>query len=250
MVQFLFGLYLVVVGARGNAGALISDLETDGAFIPFITALGIFYFLWEDTPPPEKTAMRTLIAALGVGVVISQEKRITNGIAVLWQTLKDLSGGNFVSTIQDVNNLSNVAATGTTTAGQAAFVQSILPAATTAANTLGVPVSAIIGQAALESGWGTSNVAQNDNNLFGINVAGAATGENYQTYPSQTASIAGLTTLLQTQYPAALGVSSPLAYGQALQAGGYATDPNYATSLANTAASPVIQNILAPLGLK
>lgn len=250
MVQFLFGLYLVVVGARGNAGALISDLETDGPFIPFITALGIFYFLWQDTPQPERTAVRTLIAALGVGVIISQESRILNGISVLWQTLKDLSSGKFVSTIQDVNNLSSVTSTGTTSAGQAAFVQSILPAATSAAQTLGVPVSAIVGQAALESAWGTSNVAQNDNNLFGINVAGAATGENYQSYSSPTASIGALTALLQTQYPAALGATTPLQYGQALQNGGYATDPNYATSLANTAASPVIQNILAPLGLK
>lgn len=250
MVQFLFGLFLLIVGVRGNAGALISELETDGAFIPFVTALGIFYFLWQDTPAQERNAVRTLIVALGASVVISQEARIIAGIKTAWNALNDLSKGNFMSTISDMNDLASVAATGSTPASQTAFLQSILPSAQQAAQTLQVPVSAILGQAALETGYGTSTAAVNENNLFGINVAGAATGENYQAYSSQSASISGLTNLVQTQYPAAIGSNSALSYGQALQAGGYATDPNYASKIAATANSPTIQNFLAPLGLQ
>lgn len=243
MVQFLFGLYLIIVGIRGNAGGLITEIEQDGAFIPFVTALGIFYFIWQETPMPERTAVRTLIVALGAAVVISQESRIINGVKTAWAALSSLSSNSGTTFASGV--------TGTSASpSQTAFLQSILPQAQQTASSLNVPVSAVLGQAALESGWGTSSAATNQNNLFGINVAGAATGENYQSYSSQGESVNALQNLVQTQYPSAIGSQTPLQYGQALQNGGYATDPNYATKLAGVANGPTIQNFLAPYGFQ
>lgn len=142
---------------------------------------------------------------------------------------------------------------------QQQFVAGLAPLLQKAAQTLGVSPNVLLAQAALESGWGRSTPG---NNIFGVKAgagwAGATvqaythemspageTGETtgFRAYPSLAAAVADYVNLIahNTRYRAALGSGdNPLAYGQALVAGGYATDPDYAGKLAAVAASPTI----------
>lgn len=139
------------------------------------------------------------------------------------------------------------------------FAATLAPLLQSAAQRLGVSPNILLAQAALESGWGRSMPG---NNLFGVKASAgwsggtvqaytheaSAAGEVGQTsqfraYPSLAAAVADYVQLIEhnARYRAALGAGGdPLAYGQALVAGGYATDPNYAGKLAAVAGSPTI----------
>ncbi|MDD3760173.1 MAG: flagellar assembly peptidoglycan hydrolase FlgJ [Acidithiobacillus sp.] len=149
-----------------------------------------------------------------------------------------------------------------------AFVQSILPAVRQAAVQLDVSPVAILAQAALETGWGAHAPG---NNLFGIKaesgwggsalqnlthefVDGVNTVEDasFRAYQNVAASVANYTQLLlnSPRYRAALGQGGNIAgFAQALQNGGYATDPNYAAKITALAQGPVMQAALAGTGL-
>ncbi|HEY2286426.1 MAG TPA: glucosaminidase domain-containing protein, partial [Streptosporangiaceae bacterium] len=60
------------------------------------------------------------------------------------------------------------------TAAQQAFISRIAPAATAAQQRYGVPAAVTIAQAIDESGWGQSELATADHNLFGIKGTGPA----------------------------------------------------------------------------
>ncbi|MBB3194118.1 glycoside hydrolase family 73 protein [Roseateles terrae] len=147
-------------------------------------------------------------------------------------------------------------------AQQQAFVDDVLPLARQAASRLGVAPEVLTAQAALETGWGRAPIRRADgsssHNFFGIKAGGAWSGEvtvaattevengqavardaSFRAYASPAQSFEDLASLLQgsTRYQAALGTGADArAYGQALQRGGYATDPAYADKLARVAA--------------
>ena len=132
---------------------------------------------------------------------------------------------------------------------QARFVNTVALHAKSAAEKLGVPVSHIVAQAALESGWG-EHVPQTDSgsshNLFGIKTGTQWQGEqsvkhtqefiagrwvteraSFRAYPSLTEGLNDYAEFIQKpRYAQAIG--NPEGYFEALQAGGYATDPDYA----------------------
>jgi flagellar protein FlgJ len=137
------------------------------------------------------------------------------------------------------------------------FVRSIQPAADAVAQRLGVDPAVVIAHAALETGWGQSVPAAADGrpsfNLFGIkagaNWKGAAmqsttqefdagrmqtVDAKFRAYDSPAQCLADYADLLQSspRYAAALGTGGNMeAFAQALQRGGYATDPDYASKL-------------------
>jgi len=135
------------------------------------------------------------------------------------------------------------------------FVEGMLPHATAAARELGVDARAIVAQAALETGWGTSQPADasgNSRNYFGIKagsgwqgasvasdtleyVSGEAIGKRarFRAYGSLAENVADYVRVLrEPRYAAALGTGSDVrAFANALQRGGYATDPEYANKL-------------------
>ena len=140
------------------------------------------------------------------------------------------------------------------------FIEKILPQAQAAGRELGVDPRAIVAQAALETGWGTSHPADKSggsNNLFGIkaggNWAGASVESNtqeytagvandeqaqFRAYGSATDSVKDYVALLRDnpRYAGALNTGSDVqAFASALQRGGYATDPNYANKLISVA---------------
>jgi peptidoglycan hydrolase FlgJ len=139
------------------------------------------------------------------------------------------------------------------------FIEEMLPHATAAGRELGVDPRAIIAQAALETGWGTSQPADGNSashNYFGIKageswrgarvesstsefVAGVEHGERaqFRAYGSVAESVADYVRVLrEPRYAAALGTGSDVhAFADALQRGGYATDPQYASKLTSIA---------------
>ena len=136
------------------------------------------------------------------------------------------------------------------------FVEQMLPHARAAAAQLGVDERSVIAQAALETGWGThlpADARGDSHNYFGIKAgggwrgasvtadtteyaAGAASTERakFRAYGSVAENVADYVRVLRDnpRYAAALGTGSDVgAFANALQRGGYATDPDYASKL-------------------
>jgi peptidoglycan hydrolase FlgJ len=142
-------------------------------------------------------------------------------------------------------------------ATKAAFVTDLLPAAQQAGQELGVDPSNLIAQAALETDWGTrvprDASGHSSNNLFGVkagnpsngasmsaatqeyqNGAPVSTTAQFRSYDSQEESFQDYVSLLRSnpRYAAALNTGGNVqAFAAALQRGGYATDPNYASKI-------------------
>ena len=162
-------------------------------------------------------------------------------------------------------------------AQQAAFAQALWPDAQQAARQLGVNPVTLLAQAALETNWGRSvpqgTGGSTSNNLFGIKASadwsGPAVSNSTQEYSGGSASTvkaqfrsygsAGqcfqdYVDLLKSnpRYAGALGTGNDVqAFGSALQQGGYATDPAYAsklTAVAGTLAHALTQAVAATPG--
>ena len=143
------------------------------------------------------------------------------------------------------------------------FLDAILPAAEKAAAQLGVSPRNLIAQAALETGWGRHMPRGADGrvsfNFFGIKATGNWQGasvassttevlqgraqrmvERFRAYSSIEESVADHARLIgnSRRYQAVRGTGDDaLAFGTALQRGGYATDPGYARKIAAVADS-------------
>ncbi len=123
----------------------------------------------------------------------------------------------------------------------------------------GVPVNLMLGQAALESGWGKREIKAGDgtisHNLFGIKATGDWKGkvaetttteyihgvkqkrvEKFRAYDSYADSFKDFANLMQTnpRYKTVIAnMHNVNSYALAMQNAGYATDPNYANKLAS-----------------
>lgn len=138
------------------------------------------------------------------------------------------------------------------------FIKEIAPDAQRVYKKYDILASLIIAQACLESGWGTSELAQKGKNLFGIkgtyngqyvlmwtteyDKSGNATKvqARFRKYPSWYESIQDLAKLYvngtswdPNHYKAVVGEKDYKKASAALVKAGYATDPNYATKLNN-----------------
>jgi flagellum-specific peptidoglycan hydrolase FlgJ len=136
------------------------------------------------------------------------------------------------------------------TAAQQAFISLVAPGAIAAQQRYGIPAAVTIAQAIDESGWGQSELATADHNLFGIKGTGPAGSdmrptqeyENgiwvtrtapFRVYHNIAESIADHSQLLATgqAYQHAMTARHvPDAFAAALT-GVYATDPNYGSHL-------------------
>ena len=138
-----------------------------------------------------------------------------------------------------------------------AFQEQLGPHAEEASRTTGIPAKFMLGQAALESGWGKHEIVGTDgtrsHNLFGIKATGnwkgrvveAATTEyingvpqtrmeKFRAYDSYADSFRDYAKLLRDnpRYESVLANAQDAAgFAQGLQKAGYATDPNYAAKL-------------------
>ncbi len=151
------------------------------------------------------------------------------------------------------------ATTGAAAPGTAAreFVRARWNEAKAAADATGVPAQFILGQAALESGWGKRDIKAADgtssNNLFGIKATGGWKGptvsavtteyvggvarkvtEKFRAYATHAEGFADYARLIgnNPRYAATLKSGDANQFAQSLQQAGYATDPAYAKKLA------------------
>jgi len=135
-----------------------------------------------------------------------------------------------------------------------AFIMEIAPGAQQSQRTTGVPASVTIAQGILESYWGTSYLAREANNLFGVKAqtkpgpAGVVTidawevengkdvvrSEPFRKYESKAQSVAdhGLFFIENRRYRSALEAKDdPREFARRINDAGYATDPAYAGKL-------------------
>lgn len=142
------------------------------------------------------------------------------------------------------------------------FVERVNAEAKIAAEQTGIPAEYMVGQAALESGWGRREIRAADGtpsfNLFGIKAGKNWTGKTvevttteyvngvaqkvkarFRAYESYAEGFADYAKLINTspRYAASRQAGSAFEFARALQRGGYATDPLYAQKLAGTIAS-------------
>ena len=140
-----------------------------------------------------------------------------------------------------------------------AFVQRMLPHAQEASASTGIPPQFMMGQAALETGWGKSEIrgagGENSYNLFGIKAGSGWRGrtvdivtteyvngkpqkqvDTFRAYDSYADSFRDYANLLRgnPRYQNVLAQGQDATrFAQSLQQAGYATDPNYAQKLAS-----------------
>lgn len=138
-----------------------------------------------------------------------------------------------------------------------AFVDRLWPHARQAESATGVPAAFVVGQAALESGWGRGEIRHPDgrsaHNLFGIKATADWPGDTvkvrtteyengqrvsrveefraYASYGDAFKDWVGLMTRLPRYAGVLTGANSPQQFANGLQQAGYATDPNYGSKL-------------------
>lgn len=140
-----------------------------------------------------------------------------------------------------------------------AFQDALMSHAQAASRTTGIPAKFMLGQAALESGWGKHVMKMADgsssHNLFGIKAGSSWKGktvdavtteyvngvpqkriEKFRAYDSYADSFRDYANLLRSnpRYEKVLANATDVhGFAQGLQRAGYATDPNYAAKLTN-----------------
>ncbi len=149
------------------------------------------------------------------------------------------------------------------------FVNRVWSHAVDAAKTLGVQPQFVVGQAALETGWGRHEIRTADgrpsHNLFGIRagtdwkgptvektataqVNGVATRvvEKFRVYESYGEGFRDYASRLRDnpRYAAVAGQADGMGFAKALRRGGYATDPAYAEKLVSVINSPPIRQVV------
>jgi flagellar protein FlgJ len=136
------------------------------------------------------------------------------------------------------------------------FVNRLLPEAEAASASSGIPARYMLGQAALETGWGRTEIrgadGQNSHNLFGIKAGAGWKGrtvdivtteyvngtpqkqvDRFRAYDSYADAFRDYASLLKTnaRYQNVIGASDAAGFAHGLQRAGYATDPAYANKL-------------------
>ncbi|MBX3664108.1 MAG: flagellar assembly peptidoglycan hydrolase FlgJ [Burkholderiales bacterium] len=150
------------------------------------------------------------------------------------------------------------------------FVNRLWPHAAEASRSTGIPAHFMIGQAALESGWGGREIRGADgtpsHNLFGIKAGRGWTGrtvdivtteyvngapqkivDRFRAYDSYADSFRDYANLMRgnPRYAAVLeSGNDAVAFARGLQKAGYATDPQYADKLARVINGSVLRQSL------
>lgn len=154
--------------------------------------------------------------------------------------------------------------------GNRDFVNRIWPQAVEAANSLGVPAQFLVAHAALESGWGKSEIRQANGqpsyNLFGVkagrnwngasvevqtteyvNGEAQSVREKFRAYGSYAEAFRDYANLLKTngRFASVLGQQDGTQFARSLQQSGYATDPAYADKLGRIINGTTLRQALA-----
>lgn len=147
------------------------------------------------------------------------------------------------------------------------FIHKLMPHASIASESTGIPAHFMLAQAALESGWGKHEIRHPDNspsfNLFGIkagrnwqgdtvetvtteyiNGVPQKTVEKFRAYGSYEEGFRDYANLLSNnpRYEKVVNTQNPAEFAYGLQRAGYATDPQYGNKLMRILNNPVLHN--------
>ena len=149
------------------------------------------------------------------------------------------------------------------------FVARLMPDAVAVSRETGIPAHYMVAHAALETGWGRSEPRQSNGdpsfNLFGIKAGKSWPGkvveaptteyingqmqkvtERFRAYGSYSEAFRDYANLLTNspRYGGLTGSRDAASFARGLQAGGYATDPQYASKLERIISGPTLRNAL------
>lgn len=149
------------------------------------------------------------------------------------------------------------------------FVNRVWPNAVEASRSTGIPPQFLVAHAALESGWGRSEIRKSDGsssyNLFGIKAGKNWTGatvnattteyvdgqpqqtvERFRAYASYDEAFRDYASLLRSnpRYSGVIGSQDGVEFARGLQRAGYATDPAYADKLSRIINGPTLRTAL------
>jgi flagellar protein FlgJ len=158
---------------------------------------------------------------------------------------------------------------GANSASKRAFVERLWPHAQEASRATGIPAHFMIAQAALETGWGKSELRHKDGtasfNLFNVkagrrwegnslqivateNANGQTVREasSFRSYRSYAEAFKDYARMLTTspRYADVVGQTDAASFAKGLQRAGYATDPMYADKLTRIIGGPSLRNAL------
>ena len=186
-----------------------------------------------------------------LSVELSQKR----GLGIADMLIKQLSHHVEASNVSAPNPFENSNLQSNAQTPMSQFIDTLLPYAQAAADRIGVDVKVLIAQAALETGWGQSSIktdsGKESHNLFGIKQGSDWVGEVaqvntheyneqhikyatqdsfrvYVDYAQAFDDYADLITNSARYQQARAQADAPETYLKALQAAGYATDPDYA----------------------
>lgn len=194
-----------------------------------------------------------------------KKKRIVKSLLFIMVAGSIFSTSNSLTINADDNNSTNIIAS---QLNRNNFIDLISPLAQKVANNNDLYPSLMVAQALLESYYGQSNLTQKANNLFGIKSFDnqgyliptiefdkeqnkyITINDYFKIYPSILDSLLGYANFLNT--PRYVNVhrsvaSNVLDAAHNLQQDGYATDPNYTTSLINIINSNNLGRLDAPM---
>ncbi len=218
----------------------------------------------------QQTSQNIAKKGIGLADVLVRQLSKTAGIEAEDATVPE---GGFTKTMLDAAKLQrSIDAAGGTESSAATiapstsrhahvreFSDKLANHAEAASKATGIPAKFMLGQAALESGWGKREIkgsdGTNSNNLFGIKAGADWKGktvdvatteyvngkpqrkvEKFRAYESYADSFKDYAKLITNnpRYEKVLASGGDAAsFAQGLQKAGYATDPNYATKLAS-----------------
>ncbi|KPN83570.1 hypothetical protein RZ77_08110 [Apilactobacillus kunkeei] len=198
-----------------------------------------------------KPIVKSLLYALSASAVISVGHVYVSHADDLDNGVNNTATAATINTNTTNSSINNVLGSQLTADN---FISTISPIAQSIANSNNLYASTMVAQAALESGYGTSNLTQSANNLFGIksfdgtgvklktleyNSKGQAysTYAYFKSYNSIMDSLQGYATFLtvNSRYANVFKSQAKDGFEAAtnIQKDGYATDPSYASKLIN-----------------
>jgi flagellum-specific peptidoglycan hydrolase FlgJ len=163
----------------------------------------------------------------------------------------DITTGQPVGTLSSTSVFNEKSSKGTAfsakggSGNKSEFVKKYLPVAQSVSKELDVPVEALLGQWALETGWGKSITKGTGYNLGNIKAGSSWKGGTVRAYdkaeksndlyrvyntPEEFAKDYAALISKNKRYKGALGSDTPREFFTELKKGGYATDPNYVKS--------------------
>jgi peptidoglycan hydrolase FlgJ len=196
---------------------------------------------------------QSMASSRGVGLADIMVKQLSRNLQYLVPSAESRVPAAEHSALSTQNSLLGI---------QQSFVDKFKAPAQAASRATGIPAHHILGQAALESGWGKREIKMPDgsdsHNLFGVKAGKDWNGkvaevttteyhngvaskqvERFRAYGSYAESFQDYANLLSDnpRFSGVLGQTDSKVFAQGMQQAGYATDPHYADKLAGVIGS-------------